>query len=177
MNAIGLDLSLTATGYAGADGRLTTIRPQAKATEPERRLSQIVASLQALTDQTVTVAVLEGVGGQFHGQIGQKLAGLHWAVRLWLFEQRISVAVVEQTRLKKYATGNGKAEKGEVLEAAAVRAHEQGFPLPLDFDQADAFWLRQIALDNQPERRRAWADGTDLDRYRATVLDVLWGEL
>jgi crossover junction endodeoxyribonuclease RuvC len=45
---------------------------------------------------------------------------------------------------KKYATGKGNANKGQMLEAASKRS---GLDFDGDNNRADAWWLRALALD------------------------------
>lgn len=46
--------------------------------------------------------------------------------------------------LKKYATGRGNAKKEEMLASAIRRLDYAGS----SFDEADALWLREMALDH-----------------------------
>jgi len=67
------------------------------------------------------------------------------------------IQLVEPTRLKKYATGNGGASKERMIEAA-MREWE----ITLNDDEADAIWLAHLA--------RALAEDSLLKRYQMEVI-------
>jgi len=167
---IGLDLSANAIGIARADGTTTTIRPRAGASDPARRIFEMVAALpQHLTG--ATFALIEGyaLGGRFETMA--TIAEMAGAVKLLLFECSIAYdSSVRPTSLKKYATFNGRADKAEMVVAA--NAHGAGIE-PGRHDEADAWWLRRICLDRVngvvPSAIPGW------DRYRAELIEgVRW---
>jgi crossover junction endodeoxyribonuclease RuvC len=71
-------------------------------------------------------------------------AKLWWDVVEFLDEQRIAVAFVPPSSVKKYATGNGGCKKDEMIAAAYKR-------LPFlqvgNADEADAAWLMAMGYD------------------------------
>lgn len=154
MNVVGLDLSLTATGVATVT-RTEVLRP--KATGPERLAWIRDAVLDRCrvhlyrggyapdsTDPDVAdLVVLEGYAygrpNQAH-QIGE-LGGV---IRVALWEARVPYVEVPPAVLKKYATGHGNAGKGEVMASAIRRLGYEGH----DDNEADADWLRTMALDH-----------------------------
>lgn len=138
---IGVDLSLVATGIASA--RWTeTIRPPAL---PVRaglddhctRLRWIRTQVASYTDRADLV-VLEGFFGS--GQAGAHERGaLWWWVVNRCVHREIPLAVIQPATLKKYATGNGGADK-----KAMVAAARQRFPrvdVSGDDNRADALFL------------------------------------
>jgi Holliday junction resolvasome RuvABC endonuclease subunit len=62
-------------------------------------------------------------------------------VKWMCFEYKLPFLSVEQSRLKKYATGNGKAEKSDMV----LRAYTE-FSLSLSSDECDAFWIAHLGL-------------------------------
>lgn len=136
---IGLDLSLTATGFA-ADGQSMCWVPK-KITGMER--------LQAIRDMVTVacdlydarLAVVEGysMGSRYGRESAGELGGI---VRLALYEAGVAYVDVAPTRLKKYATNKGNAGKDEMLAAAIHKLKYEGH----DHNEADALWLRQMAL-------------------------------
>jgi Holliday junction resolvasome RuvABC endonuclease subunit len=176
--ALGLDLSLTSTGVARADGKLATIAPPA-AHRAGRRLHWISKFItEHLEAGPPTIAVLEDVVGQ-RPEINVALGTVQGVVLLRMFELAIDVPIVhvKSNELKKYATGNGRADKDLMMDAAEDRAHEQGLDAPVDDDQADAFWLRQLAIDadDQRWRSRLVVDGAELGIYRESILRKHFG--
>lgn len=144
VRVIGLDVSTAATGLAMPDGTVRTIRPHAKASEPARRLSEIIALLDPyLRLAKPDIAVLEGYspGGPGGWHVMQRLAEVGGAVRLRLFELGIPYVEVAPSTLKKYATGYGGSAKRKVTKEDMVEAARgAGRPVAND-NEADAWWL------------------------------------
>lgn len=135
---IGLDLSLTATGYAyvTAVQRVaeTIKRPQYKGNDRLRSIrTAIVERLGGAAPELVVVEnYAYGRPNQAH-QLGE----LHGVVRLALDELDVHWVLLTPATVKKYATGKGNASKNEMLAAAIKRLGYDGS----DGDQADALWL------------------------------------
>lgn len=142
--AIGLDLSTTASGVARVWGETRTIKPKAGgAKDPARRLQEIVYRLDAwLRCDRPDVAVIEGYSmGGARGLAAFRLGELGGAVRVRLFELDIPFVEVPPTSLKHFATGNGRADKAAMVEAAKYRGAEVA-----NDNEADAWHLRRVAL-------------------------------
>jgi Holliday junction resolvasome RuvABC endonuclease subunit len=146
---IGLDLSLTRTGIAGADWT-TTI-----ATEPRdgggmddelRRINLIrTGVLDLVRVRGAELVVVESPAfNQMKGAGQHKLAGLWWSVVGGLREWGYPVATATAGGLKKYATGSGRGDKDPVIRAATRRfAWFEGCN-----DEADALWLAAMGFDH-----------------------------
>ncbi|MFD7016052.1 hypothetical protein [Streptomyces sp. NPDC059928] len=158
---IGLDLSLTCTGVAGADWT-DHIRTKLRGDARLGYLEAHVASFIKAAD----LVVMEGpsfghAGPRFH----EDLAGLRVLVRRYCWRQGIPYAVIPPSNLKLYATGHGNAAKGEVRSAVADRygVHTEG---AARYDEADALtaaaaglhWLG-YPLAPVPERNASALDG------------------
>lgn len=141
MNVMGLDLSCVKTGVALPDGSVLTIVAPDCANRGAARLRHIRNCVRDLFAR-VELAVIEGYA---FGAINQReaLGEVGGVVRLALFESRIPYAVVPAKTLKKYATGNGNASKAMMVAAAQRHLGYRGS----DDNEADALWLRAIALD------------------------------
>jgi len=143
MSIVGLDLSLTATGYASAT-RVATIKT---ATRGTHRLLELRAKiLQLVIGDVADLVVIEDYA--FHGQgaHSHELGELGGVIRLALFEAHIEFVTVIPSTLKKFATGKGNASKEEML-VAAVRA---GAPVSTN-NEADAWWLRAAGCQHYGE--------------------------
>lgn len=148
VRVIGLDVSVRSTGLAMPDGRLHTIKPQAGADDPARRLNQIVAQLDPyLVLAKADVAVIEGYSGAF-GKGGAhtmlRLAEVGGAVRMRLFEHGVRYVEVAPSTLKKYAVGFGGSSKRPVSKDEMVAAAVASGAEPRNPDEADAFWCWAI---------------------------------
>lgn len=139
---IGLDLSLTCTGVAGA-GWVDYIKPGKLTGHPR---------LAFLVDRVITfikkadLVVIEGPSfgaGVRHRH--EDLAGLRVMVRHACWRRSIPYAVVPPSNLKLYAAGRGNADKGEVRTAVHER-YGIDCDGPARYDMADAYTLAAMGL-------------------------------
>lgn len=88
------------------------------------------------------VATIEGVSFQSNGSV-LDLCGLNYMVRMMLEELHIPYYIVSPTQNKKYATGNGQAEKDVMISAwAKMDTSMQDIPSYIKIDDlADAYFL------------------------------------
>lgn len=151
---VGLDLSLTATGVApsrfpqlriaytittklrGCE-RLAYIRDEVmrpcspvEVWDPDWRM---VAPLVVIEDYAFSRAAAHS----------HQLGELGGVVRLALHEAGVPFVCVVPSSLKKYATGKGNANKGEMLAAAIRRLGYEG----ASDNEADALWLQAMGMD------------------------------
>lgn len=140
----GLDLSLTRTGLALPDGTTVTLTPPTKFGRGMIRLAWIRRQiLDAIgNDAAATIVAVEGYAYARANQAHQ-LGELGGVIRYALWHYGIVNVDIPPASLKKYATGSGGAGKEEVLAAAIRRLGYEGH----DNNEADALWLRAIALD------------------------------
>jgi crossover junction endodeoxyribonuclease RuvC len=146
---MGLDLSLAGTGVAT---RVSTWRHKTKGQKTDgypERLSRIQEVRAWVFDQFRQVAPRLVVIESMVPTPTQMLslldrAKLWWDVVEFLDGQRIAVAFVPPTTVKKYATGDGGCKKDEMIAAAYKR-------LPFlevgNADEADAAWLMAMGYD------------------------------
>ena len=146
MKILALDLSLTRTGYAVGPGpHGLSIPPRGQDRGPARLAFYRTAVTELLSIYAADVVVLEGYSfGQARGSSHSHALGeLGGVVRLLLFERAVPFVEVAPASLKKYATGKGNAPKAAVLAEAIRRLGYGGN----DDNEADALWLRAMALD------------------------------
>jgi crossover junction endodeoxyribonuclease RuvC len=147
VDVVGLDLSLTATGIADAEGVLHTI----KSTGHENDLlSARAARLNQLVDRITyhaDAADLVVIEGPSFGQRAQRgthdRSGLWWLIVGSLHAAPGPVMEVPPANLKTYATGTGNATKDDIRVEILKR---YGLDIR-DNNQADAFVLRAMGLD------------------------------
>ena len=138
---VGLDLSITATGVALADGSVLTVGPPAKLAD--RRLLSLrdhVAIAFDRTDRPVELVVIEGPVVRSSAAV--VIGMVHGVMRADLLDRGIPYAIVPPATLKKYATGKGNADKTAMALALYKRT---GLELA-DDNQVDAWWLRAAGL-------------------------------
>lgn len=140
-NILAGDMSLTASGLAYPNGTSALYRPYHK---------DGIARVLEIRDMLVTLArglcadlvVLEGYSYGSKHQAHQ-LGELGGQVRGGLYEASIPFVVIPPSTNKLYATGNGGAGKPAVTAEAIRRLGYAGH----DDNEADALWLRALALD------------------------------
>lgn len=166
-NVAGLDLSLSRTGIAHPDGTTTSTKVRPATLKGGPRLAQILEQLDGLFLQPLDLVVIEDYSPGSVGIAG-KLANaeLHGCVLLRCAKVGVPVAKVRPSALKRWATGNGSADKNDMISAA----HRAGWDGD-SHDEADAFHLRGIGLhhltgESDPARQE-WADAV-------TWPDVAW---
>ena len=137
MIAVGLDLSLTATGYCNYNGECRTIKL------PDKGVARLAhARLWAQTLNALCDPELVAVEGYSYNdrQKAHDMGELGGVVRLTLHDLLIPYIDVSPPTLKLYATGKGNAPK-DLVYGAAIR---HGSPAT-DNTQGDAWWLWCIA--------------------------------
>jgi crossover junction endodeoxyribonuclease RuvC len=179
----GLDLSLTKSGMALPDETFATITLPARLHGYERHPHVWNAVLGRLkVDGYPDVVVIEGYANHSPGSIALiRAAEIGGYIRAKLTRAGVPVVDVAPAVLKKYATGKGNAAKEAVYEAALAavtggrsrkRAQLLGTPerVPAGFDEADAYWLRRMAIEHYGRS----ADPPE----RPKLLDkIVWPEL
>lgn len=150
MKIVGLDLSLTDTGWACCESDEVLIgvyelgRVQPK-TMGMRRLQQIrdeVLTLCAGADLVLIEGYSFGSAQKKKNSQAHATGEMGGVVRLALYEEDLAVAEMPPTSLKKFATGKGQCEKGLVLAEAVRRLGYKGG----NHNEADALWLMFAGL-------------------------------
>lgn len=143
---VGIDLSLTTTGFATDMRRWAFARTvDLDVLTSIRVMRQMVT--QACTRSGAPLVVIEDLPpARVHAL--KELAMLHGVVRVALDDLVHSgsirgVVKVPPASLKRYATGRGNASKAEVLVAAVTRLGYMG----ADHNVADAMWLHAMGRD------------------------------
>jgi crossover junction endodeoxyribonuclease RuvC len=142
---MGIDLSLTCTGIAFmANGVLKTHtivssgKADASLLERHDRMIWILASTELYAiGAKPRLVVIEGPSYGSRGGHAHDRSGLWWRVVGAMRRRSVPVVEVPPTCRAKYATGNGRAGKDEVLHAARKRWGYEG----TDYNEADAVIL------------------------------------
>lgn len=151
---IGLDLSLTSTGYAViVDGELvevSTIKSKGRRGMTVRdtafRLDQIASDIGVVIDHHLPdLAVIEAPSFNSKGGSGHERAGLWWQVASSLmFAYGAQVCTVAPTTRAKYLSGSGRAGKDVVLAHAIHTYVKPSGPRITGDDEADAVGLADM---------------------------------
>ena len=142
---LGLDLSLTATGWAQVwrDGRIETgVLPDLGGKVSWlARLREWDLNLRTMIGRRPDAIYVEDIGGNQHGAVELGMVhGIFWRTVPFCAVSEDAVTLVNASVLKKYATGKGNASKPLVLTEAVRRLGYTGS----SFDEADALWLADM---------------------------------
>jgi Holliday junction resolvasome RuvABC endonuclease subunit len=141
---IGLDLSLSSTGYHKLNVDVTEGTSGNIPTDKLGGMERIDFILQKIAElvQDGDFVVIENNAFNSMGSARSKLAELNGIVKFWLWHRGIQYALVAPTTLKKFILGAGKGEKSliirEVFKAYDLNAATD--------DEADACVLAHIGL-------------------------------
>lgn len=140
MRLVGIDPSLTALGLATPE-RVWAVKPPDRLRGPARLVYLRDATLEAC--QGAAIVTVEGYSHASR-HAAHALGELGGVLRVALYETGVRSVDVAPSSRAKYATGDGGAGKDQVLAAAIRRLGYQGH----DDNEADALWLRAMALDH-----------------------------
>lgn len=138
MKIMGVDPSITRTGIGLPDQTTFPVSPP-KTVPGDVRL-EYFANHIGLAARTcgADLVVMEDAPTSLQGNAGRVLLHLQGAVRLELMRLGIPYMILSPSTLKKFATGNGSADKTAMALAALKRL---GREYATD-DECDADWLR-----------------------------------
>jgi crossover junction endodeoxyribonuclease RuvC len=163
-SVLGLDLSLTGTGWAASQST-GTFKTKLRGCERLVHLRDDV--LELLDAYDVDLVVIEGYSYNSRNG-GERIGELGGVIRVALHERDVPFIEVAPAARSKYATGLGNASKDRVVAAIAARtaiAFETS-------DECDAWILRAMALDHYGE------PVVDMPaKHRETLRTVDWPEL
>jgi Holliday junction resolvasome RuvABC endonuclease subunit len=152
MRILGLDLSLTSTGWA-TNGKTGSISVKTKESQRlydiRREINKIVA------ENKVTGVVVEGYAFAARNSQSHKIGELGGVIRLMLFELCVPYVEVPPTCRAKFATGRGNAAKTEVISAVSARTGIVWSGKGAD-DEVDAWLLEEMGLHAIGEGRYDW---------------------
>lgn len=141
MKAIGVDPSLTATGIADVDGRLTVVGGAADL--GDGRLCRLyMAVIEICAGGRPDLAVIEDLPK--HAMAAGVTGMAQGVVRLALQHAGVPYATVPAATLKKFATGSGGADKPDMRMALYQRTGLD----ERNADKVDAAWLRAAGLQH-----------------------------
>lgn len=151
-DVLGLDLSLTSTGYSYGE-QTGTVSFDATGLE---RLFLIKQEIERLINSLdVKAVILEGYS--FASRSGQafSIGELGGVVKLLFWQIGVPCVIVPPTCRAKFATGKGNASKLEVLSAISARTGKI-WSNPGADDKCDAWILQEMGLVHLGKQRHNW---------------------
>lgn len=142
MKLLGLDISLTSTGYSINEktGIIST-----KTKGPERLSIVSKNVLQLCVDEKIECVILEGYSFASRNSQAHSIGELGGCIRMALWESNIPYIEVPPTSRAKFATGKGNAGKTEVISAISSKTGLVFSGAGAD-DECDAWVLEQMGL-------------------------------
>jgi len=138
---LGLDLSLTATGVAIPEGLVSTYKPKAVGGTNLGldRMVEIRDHVLSCVPPDIELVIIEALAFDGHDR-NREQAQLTGMIRAALYDRGWGFYAIPPNTLKKFATGNGHANKTEMVQAAEKRLGYLGH----NDNEADALWLRAV---------------------------------
>jgi len=154
MNLMGLDLSLTSTGYS-INGKTGFIATKAKGPERLTRISNEIIDIAYANP--LDVVILEGYSFASRNSQAHSIGELGGVVRMRLWQSGIPYIEVPPTCRAKFATGKGNASKNEVISSISARTGIVWSGPGAD-DMCDAWILEQMGLAYIGESSYDWPE-------------------
>lgn len=145
MIVVGIDLSLTDTGIASR-GWVERVKSKANGDGLGQRSDRILGLAERILVLGIAADLVVVEAPAYSSGYGNphERSGLWWLVVAGFRQRGIPVAEVAPTTLKKYLTGNGRADKDEVL--AEVCKRFPGWDIRNN-NEADALGLAAMGYD------------------------------
>jgi Holliday junction resolvasome RuvABC endonuclease subunit len=167
---LGLDLSLTSTGYCH-NGQPGVIRVK---TVGDERLRDISSELFSIRKQLkIDLVVIEGYSFASVFSRAHAIGELGGVVRLDLLYTKTPYIVVPPKCRAKFATGKGNANKADVMHAISEKANLD-LSGPGADDKCDAWVLEEMALTKLGRSKYTWGK-ENLDALNKVDWSVLEG--
>jgi crossover junction endodeoxyribonuclease RuvC len=142
MKIMGLDLSLTSTGYA-VDGKIGVISTKYRGGQ---RLSAITKSVLGLClDEKINCVIIEGYSFASRNSQAHSIGELGGCIRMMLWENEIPYVEIPPTSRAKFATGRGNSAKTEVISSISAMTGLVFSGSGSD-DMCDAWILREMGM-------------------------------
>ncbi len=143
---LGLDLSLTSSGWATDDGEGNIFTQPSDFDHPQARYEHILSVIiNQLARSHVAAGMIEGYGFAKRSPHAHAQGELGGIVRHGLWKRNVPYIEVPPTSLKKFTTGKGNATKSDMISSVTLRTGKEWSGKGAD-DRVDAWALRQMAL-------------------------------
>lgn len=153
MTPIGLDLSLTSTGFSCGD-RLFVLSSGLTGVARLQAMRDLV--LESVLVESDPIVIIEGYSFASRNSHAHSIGELGGVVRLALFENSIQFVEIPPTVRAKFATGKGNAGKTEVMSSISAKTGIVFSGKGAD-DMCDAWVLEEIGRTVYSTPRALWA--------------------
>jgi Holliday junction resolvasome RuvABC endonuclease subunit len=152
MNLMGLDLSLTSTGYC-VNGSAGSISVKSNGTDRLIEIRDLVGKV--VKDNNVSCAIIEGYAFSSRNSQSHSIGELGGVIKTYLQESGIPFVTVPPKCRAKFATGKGNASKNEVISSISARTGIV-WSNPGADDKCDAWLLEEMGLSRIGTPRFNW---------------------
>lgn len=152
MVVLGLDLSLTSTGYS-VNGNTGVISSNKRG--PSRLIEICDAIEKIIDDNNVDLVSIEGYSYSSRNSQSHAIGELGGVVRVMLHTKQITYVEIPPTCRAKFATGKGNASKNEVISTVSAKTGIV-WKNPGADDQCDAWVLEEMTLTKAGQARYDW---------------------
>lgn len=152
MNIIGLDLSLTSSGFCLSDN-IGIVKTNTKGAERLSYVSNFIVEL--CKENSISIAIIEGYAFSARNSHSHSIGELGGCVRMKLWESNIPYIEIAPTARAKFATGKGNASKSEVVSSVSSKTGLIFDGSGAD-DKCDAWILREMCLAKTGMSKYDW---------------------
>lgn len=151
-NFLGLDLSLTSTGFSCGEQTGVIAVPE----KGSERLVLIRDKVKELVlTLNISVVLIEGYSFSSRNSHAHAIGELGGVIRVMLHENGVPFVDIPPTCRAKFATGKGNAGKSEVISSVSAKTGIV-FPNPGSDDRCDAWVLEEMGLAKAGRPRFSW---------------------
>ena len=154
MNVLGLDLSLTSSGYS-CGPEVGTITVKTKGPERLIQIREAITNLCAALNPDLVV--VEGYSFASRNSQAHSIGELGGVIRVALHEAGCPTAIVPPTCRAKFASGRGNSSKVAVVSAISARTGIAWEGKGAD-DMCDAWILEEMGLTYLGLGKHAWPE-------------------
>lgn len=152
MNLLGLDISLTSTGYSN-HGFTSLIKIGSRGPQRLYEISNMV--IDVCIEYEIDAVILEGYSFASRNSQAHSIGELGGCIRMRLWENKIPYIEVPPKSRAKFATGKGNAGKTEVISAISSKTGLLFSGAGAD-DKCDAWILEQMGLTYLGLSKYSW---------------------
>ncbi len=151
---LGLDLSLTGTGAVLINSDYKILEKKLISTKPdfeiEHRLLEIFNNISSITNfLNITKIGIEGLSYGSRGQKMFQLAGLHYYIRMRIYDHGLDYEIISPQALKKFVTGKGNVKKEVMILETFKKFNEEFY----DNNLCDAYCLARYIGANYGNKK------------------------
>jgi len=174
VNVLGLDLSLTSTGYCH-NGEAGYISTGLFGAERLRNIGREVENI--VVDNKINIVAIEGYSFASRNSQAHSIGELGGVVRVFLLNMEIPFLEIPPTCRAKFATGRGNASKSEVISSISAITGIVWKGGHAD-DMCDAWVLEEMVLAKMGRAKFTWSETalSALDKIDWSPLEGLLNE-